>query len=88
MTRSGERTSSGSLAAGEGEQGGACVDGMAIEWIINTGYEEEMIQKLPEALREQQYSSHPYGWSRFPSRKAGRDRSASRPWKIAWCRRP
>jgi len=65
----------GSLAAGEGEQGGACVDGMAIEWIINTGYEEEMIQKLPEALREQQYQFAPVRVVEIPKPKAGRDRS-------------
>ena len=33
-------------------KGAPGVDGMAIEWIINTGYAEEMIQTLQEALHE------------------------------------
>src|SRR5262244_565187 len=40
-------------------KGAPSVDGMAIEWIINTGYEEEMIHKLHEALREQRYQFAP-----------------------------
>lgn len=32
---------------------------MAIEWMIPTGYEEEMSTKLPQALREQRYQCAP-----------------------------
>ena len=70
-------------------KGAPGVDGMAIEWIINTGYEEEMIQQTARGTaRATATSSHPCGWSRFRSRKAARDPSGLRRWKIAWCRRP
>src|SRR5215467_11849000 len=47
------------------------VDGMAIEWIINTGYEEEMITKLHEALREQRYQFAPVRVVEIPKPKGG-----------------
>ena len=44
---------------------------MAIEWIINTGYEEEMLHKLHEALREQQYQFAPVRVVEIPKPKGG-----------------
>jgi RNA-directed DNA polymerase len=52
-------------------KGASGVDGMAIEWIINTGYEEEMIHKLHEALREQQYQFAPVRVVEIPKPKGG-----------------
>ena len=52
-------------------KGAPGVDGMAIEWIINTGYEEEMIQKLHEALREQRYQFAPVRVVEIPKPKGG-----------------
>jgi RNA-directed DNA polymerase len=44
---------------------------MAIEWIINTGYEEEMITKLHKALREQSYQFAPVRVVEIPKPKGG-----------------
>jgi len=44
---------------------------MAIEWIINTGYEEEMIQQLREALREHRYQFAPVRVVEIPKPKGG-----------------
>src|SRR5215813_11946677 len=52
-------------------KGAPGVDGMAIEWISNTGYEEEMIHKLHEALREQQYQFAPVRVVEIPKPKGG-----------------
>jgi RNA-directed DNA polymerase len=52
-------------------KGAPGVDGMAIEEIINTGYEEEMIQKLHEALREHQYQFAPVRVVEIPKPKGG-----------------
>ena len=52
-------------------KGAPGVDGMAVEWIINTGYEEEMIHKLHEALREQQYQFAPVRVVEIPKPKGG-----------------
>ena len=52
-------------------KGAPGVDGMAIEWIINTGYEEEMITKLHEALREQRYQFAPVRVVEIPKPKGG-----------------
>ena len=52
-------------------KGAPGVDGMAIEWIINTGYEEEMIQKLHEALREHQYQFAPVRVVEIPKPQGG-----------------
>ena len=52
-------------------KGAPGVDGMAIEWIINTGYEEEMIHKLHEALRAQYYQFAPVRVVEIPKPKGG-----------------
>src|SRR5215470_11694601 len=52
-------------------KGAPGVDGMAIEWIINTGYEEEMIQKLQEALRTHCYQFAPVRVVEIPKPKGG-----------------
>ena len=52
-------------------KGAPGVDGMAIEWIINTGYEEEMIQTLHEALREHRYQFAPVRVVEIPKPKGG-----------------
>src|SRR5712691_7731295 len=52
-------------------QGAPGVDGMAIEWMINTGYEEEMIHKLHEALREQQSQCAPVRVVEIPQPHGG-----------------
>lgn len=52
-------------------KGAPGVDGMAIEEIINTGYEEEMIQQLHEALREHQYQFAPVRVVEIPKPKGG-----------------
>jgi retron-type reverse transcriptase len=52
-------------------KGAPGVDGMAIEWIINTGYAEEMIQKLQEALREKRYQFAPVRVVEIPKPKGG-----------------
>ena len=52
-------------------KGAPGVDGMAIEWMINPGYEEEMIQQLPEALREQRYQFAPVRVVEIPQPKGG-----------------
>jgi len=52
-------------------KGAPGVDGMAIEWISNTGDEEEMIQKLHKALREQQYQCAPVRVVEIPKPKGG-----------------
>jgi RNA-directed DNA polymerase len=52
-------------------KGAPGVDGMAIEWIIHTGYEEERIHKLHEALREQQYQFAPVRVVEIPKPKGG-----------------
>jgi RNA-directed DNA polymerase len=52
-------------------KGAPGVDGMAIEWIINTGYEEEMITKLHKALREQSYQFAPVRVVEIPKPKGG-----------------
>ena len=44
---------------------------MAIEWIINTGYEEEMITKLHKALREHRYQFAPVRVVEIPKPKGG-----------------
>ncbi|HEY6073952.1 MAG TPA: group II intron reverse transcriptase/maturase, partial [Anaerolineales bacterium] len=52
-------------------KGAPGVDGMAIEWIINTGYAEEMIQTLQEALREHRYQFAPVRMVEIPKPKGG-----------------
>src|SRR5215470_5761481 len=52
-------------------KGAPGVDGMAIDWIINTGYEEEMIHKLHEALREHRYQFAPVRMVEIPKPKGG-----------------
>jgi group II intron reverse transcriptase/maturase len=52
-------------------KGAPGVDGMAIEWIINTGYAEEMITKLHQALREQRYQFAPVRVVEIPKPKGG-----------------
>src|SRR5215468_5816971 len=52
-------------------KGAPGVDGMAIEWIINTGYEEEMIHKLHEILRAQHYQFAPVRGVEIPKPKGG-----------------
>jgi retron-type reverse transcriptase len=52
-------------------KGAPGVDGMAIEWIINAGYEEEMIQTLQEALREHRYQFAPVRMVEIPKPKGG-----------------
>ena len=52
-------------------KGAPGVDGMAIEWIINTGYEEEMRQTLPEALREQPSQFAPVRVVEMPKPQGG-----------------
>ena len=52
-------------------KGAPGVDGMAIEWIINTGYEEEMIHKLHEILRAQHYQFAPVRVVEIPKPKGG-----------------
>jgi RNA-directed DNA polymerase len=52
-------------------KGAPGVDGMAIEWIMNTGYEEEMITKLHKALREQRYQFAPVRVVEIPKPKGG-----------------
>jgi len=52
-------------------KGAPGVDGMAIEWIINTGYEEEMIQTLHEALRAHRYQFAPVRMVEIPKPKGG-----------------
>jgi RNA-directed DNA polymerase len=52
-------------------KGAPGVDGMAIEWIITTGYAEEMIQQLQEALREQRYQFAPVRVVEIPKPKGG-----------------
>lgn len=47
------------------------VDGMAIETIINTGQEEEMITKLQKALREQRHQFAPVRVVEIPKPKGG-----------------
>jgi group II intron reverse transcriptase/maturase len=44
---------------------------MAIEWMINTGYEEEMITKRHKALREQRYQFAPVRVVEIPKPKGG-----------------
>ena len=44
---------------------------MAIEWIINTGYEEEMSTKLHKALREHRYQCAPVRVVEIPKAKGG-----------------
>ena len=56
------------VKANQGEPG---VDGMAIEWMINTGYEEEMIQQLHEVRREQRYQCAPVRVVEIPKPKGG-----------------
>jgi RNA-directed DNA polymerase len=52
-------------------KGAPGVDGMAIEWIMNPGYAEEMIQKLQEALREKRYQVAPVRVVEIPKPKGG-----------------
>jgi group II intron reverse transcriptase/maturase len=52
-------------------KGAPGVDGMAIEGMINTGYEEEMIQKRHEALRETPYQFAPVRVVEIPKPKGG-----------------
>src|ERR671922_1562543 len=52
-------------------KGAPGVDGMAIEGIINTGYEEEMITKLHEALRAHRYQGAPVRVVEIPTPKGG-----------------
>ena len=47
------------------------MDGMAIEWMINTGYAEEMITKLHKALREHRYQFAPVRVVEIPKPKGG-----------------
>jgi RNA-directed DNA polymerase len=52
-------------------QGAPGVDGLAIEMIVNTGQEEEMSQKLQEALRERRYQFAPVRVVEIPKPKGG-----------------
>jgi RNA-directed DNA polymerase len=52
-------------------KGAPGVDGMAIAWIITTGYEEEMITKLHQGLREQSYQFAPVRVVEIPKPKGG-----------------
>ena len=52
-------------------KGAPGVDGMAIEWSINTGYEEEMITTLHKALREQRYQFAPVRVVEIPKPQGG-----------------
>jgi RNA-directed DNA polymerase len=52
-------------------KGAPGVDGMAIEDIMNTGQEEEMIQQLQESLREQRYQCAPVRVVEIPKPKGG-----------------
>src|SRR5262249_21779297 len=56
---------------GKAHKGAPGGDGMAIEWIINTGYAEEMRQKLQEALREQRYQFAPVRVVEIPKPQGG-----------------
>ena len=56
---------------GKANQGAPGVDGMAIEWISNTGYEEEMIQTRQEALHEHRYQLAPGRVVEIPKPKGG-----------------
>jgi len=52
-------------------KGAPGVDGMAIEWIMNTGYAEEIIQPLQGALREQGSQVAPVRVVEIPKPKGG-----------------
>ena len=52
-------------------QGAPGVDGLAIEMIVNTGQEEERIQRLQETLREQRYQFAPVRVVEIPKPKGG-----------------
>lgn len=52
-------------------QGAPGVDGMAIEWIIHTGYAEEMRPQRHEALREQRYQCAPGRVVEMPQPQGG-----------------
>ena len=56
---------------GKANKGAPGVDGMAIEGIMNTGYEEEMRQTLPEALREQPSQFAPVRVVEMPKPQGG-----------------
>src|SRR5262245_21340922 len=74
-------------------KGAPGVDGMAIEWMINTGYAEEMIQQLHEALREHRYQFAPVRVVEMPKPKGGtrplgiatvKDRVGQTAMKLVW----
>jgi RNA-directed DNA polymerase len=52
-------------------KGAPGVDGLAIEVIVNTGQEEEMITKLQKALREKRYQFAPVRVVEIPKPKGG-----------------
>ena len=52
-------------------KGAPGVDGLAIEAIVNTGQEEEMITKLHKALREHRYQFAPVRGVEIPKPKGG-----------------
>ena len=52
-------------------KGAPGVDGMAIETIVETGQEEEMIKKLQQALREKRYQFAPVRVVEIPKPKGG-----------------
>ena len=52
-------------------KGAPGVDGLAIDTIVNTGQEEEMITKLHKALREQRYQLAPVRVVEIPKPKGG-----------------
>src|SRR5262245_33668072 len=52
-------------------QGAPGVDGMAIEWLIHTGYEEERIHKLHAVLRAPHYQGAPVRVVEIPKPKGG-----------------
>src|SRR6266581_1524364 len=52
-------------------KGAPGVDGLAIDTIVNTGQEEEMITKLHKALREQRYQFAPVRVVEIPKPKGG-----------------
>jgi RNA-directed DNA polymerase len=52
-------------------KGAPGVDGLAIEAMVNTGQEEEMITKLPKALREHRYQCAPVRVVEIPKPKGG-----------------